>query len=262
MMPSDPPWESVLVCTVEQFKVLSHLGRHQVFQRVSSLVNDSLDDTNKLIQSHSASQTPASQKRRGRPASRTTATQIRNTAARTASIPQAVRTRGRQYQRRRAPYARDPNHIPSPEFGPLGLINGRYNVTGARHQPGYSIILCIEQSSIWGDFDFLEHRGVFCITEIPRRSSAERFHFQWRGEIVQGSEPLYGPECVGWLEFHGDGDIKGGVSIHGDALLFHGERIDQIGTRSPQDAKSTRIEWESYVQSVAEEGESWEQRWL
>lgn len=103
---------------------------------------------------------------------------------------------------------------------------------------------------------------MFCITEIPRRSSAERFRFQWRGEIVQESVPLYGPECVGWLEFHGDGDIKGGVSIHGDALLFRGERIDQIGTRSPREAKSMRKEWKSYVQAVAEEEESWEERWL
>ena len=92
---------------------------------------------------------------------------------------------------------------------------------------------------------------------MPSRSSAERFNFQWRGEIVHGSIPLYGDECTGWLEFHGDGDIKGGVVICGDVVRFEAERAEQVGGRSPRDAKSMRREWKSYVRDVVKEEDAW-----
>jgi len=55
----------------------------------------------------------------------------------------------------------------------------------------------------------------------------------------------FGDDNVGWIEFLGNGVISGMINCYGEAM-FQGQRVSGDQTRSERDARSMRVEWDSY----------------
>ncbi|KAL9106002.1 MAG: hypothetical protein Q9227_008910 [Pyrenula ochraceoflavens] len=146
--------------------------------------------------------------------------------------------------------ATDPDD--EPDLGPLGLINGRYTVDAPSlddwemfHGEEFSLILCLEGSSIWGAYDFGMHSGIIHLPTRPWSSSYDLVPFSWRGRENSEGQMSFGSNNQGWIQFLGNGRIKGMINCYGKAE-FTGIRDSGGVTRAPRDARSMRSEWDGY----------------
>jgi hypothetical protein len=142
-------------------------------------------------------------------------------------------------------------------LGPLGLLNGRYEidspyVTGNWNhydEDDFSLILTLAGQSLWGSFDLGIYEGVLRFDVRPYQSSHDRVHFQWRGREDQGPV-IYGNDNSGWIKFLGDGRIEGYLDRQG--IEFHGRRIPGQPTRSEVDSRTLQSEWNGYSEEEYE----------
>ncbi|KAI9708792.1 MAG: hypothetical protein M1820_003747 [Bogoriella megaspora] len=141
-------------------------------------------------------------------------------------------------------------------LGPLGLINGLYEIESNKldqwsmfDAEDFSLILCLEGSSVWGAYDFGMHSGILYLDTRPSNSSFDEVPFSWRGRENSEGETSFGPNNHGWIQFLGNGMIEGMINCYGEAR-FSGQRVSgKNETRAPRDARSMRSEWEGYNQS-------------
>ncbi|KAJ8117114.1 hypothetical protein ONZ43_g4286 [Nemania bipapillata] len=142
------------------------------------------------------------------------------------------------------------NTSPSRSLGPLGLLNGRYNIVSEKVYDtcdcdDLDLVLTLSKSELWGKFDLGIVRGIMHFSERPWQSSYDRLPFDWCGEDMDGTIRS-GNENCGWIKFLGDGRIEGEISYMG--LDFSGERISGQSTRSEVDAQSMWREWDGYCE--------------
>ncbi|KAI0973121.1 hypothetical protein F4678DRAFT_427990 [Xylaria arbuscula] len=149
----------------------------------------------------------------------------------------------------------DPDGPPPPSsLGPLGLLNGRYDIFSreANDQWGcddFDLILTISGRQLWGQFDLGVVSGILHFDERPWESSDDRVRFTWRG-CERDGPIFYGNRNGGWIRFLGDGCIEGELDFMG--LDFKGERLSGQGTRSQIDAHSMQREWNEYTEEEYE----------
>ncbi|KAI0385360.1 hypothetical protein F5Y04DRAFT_184105 [Hypomontagnella monticulosa] len=142
----------------------------------------------------------------------------------------------------------------STSLQPLGLLNGRYNITShyVTEQWGHinlDLVLTLSGSQLWGRFDLGVMSGVFLLQQRPYVSSYDRLEFTWRGRELDG--PIYyGSSNHGWLRFLGGGRIEGEIDFQG--IEFFGERAPGQGMRSEIDVPTMRAEWNGYTQDEYE----------
>ncbi|OTB03384.1 hypothetical protein M426DRAFT_177063 [Hypoxylon sp. CI-4A] len=145
------------------------------------------------------------------------------------------------------PYSRSPPRDDG--LRPLGLLNGRYEVecrevTDQWGHDGFSLVLTLDGSQLWGSFDLGIVSGVLRISERPWQSSFGDVEFTWRGRELDGPI-IYGNHNAGFIRFLGDGRVEGGVDFNG-GLEFEGNRFPHQGTRSEIPADEMRMEWNGY----------------
>ncbi|KAL9083348.1 MAG: hypothetical protein Q9165_008548 [Trypethelium subeluteriae] len=142
------------------------------------------------------------------------------------------------------------------QLGPLGLINGMYEIHSndldewpdMYDADDFSLILCLERNTIWGAYDFGMHNGILYLNSRPWTSSWDELPFSWRGCENSEGQMSFGPSNHGWIRFLGNGQIEGMINCYG-AARFSGQRVSGDGeTRAPRDARSMRSEWEGYNQ--------------
>ncbi|KAJ3563264.1 hypothetical protein NPX13_g8260 [Xylaria arbuscula] len=139
---------------------------------------------------------------------------------------------------------------PPPSLGPLGLLNGRYDIFSreVNSQWGhrdFDLVLTISGNKLWGKFDLGIVTGIMYFEERPWDSSMSDVSFIWRGEESDG--PVwYGNDNGGYIQFLGNGRIRGQLDYMG--LDFEGTRVSGQSTRSPIDAQSMQYEWNGYTE--------------
>ncbi|KAI1288293.1 hypothetical protein F5Y03DRAFT_94131 [Xylaria venustula] len=143
---------------------------------------------------------------------------------------------------------------PPSSLGPLGLLNGRYDIFSreANAQWGFDdfdLVLTISGRQLWGSFDLGVVSGILHFDERPWESSDDRVRFTWRGSERDGPI-IYGDNNGGWIRFLGDGFIEGELDYM--RLDFKGERLSGQGTRSQVDAYSMQREWNEYTEEEYE----------
>ncbi|PVH99868.1 hypothetical protein DM02DRAFT_413767 [Periconia macrospinosa] len=141
----------------------------------------------------------------------------------------------------------------SPRNSSLGLINGTYELTCSDLEEwdytsdDFTLILCLEGDSVWGEYDFGMFSGIIHLRQRPYSASNEQLPFQWRGREHGEDVMSFGPSNTGWLVFHGGGRISGMINCYGNAV-FQGVRISGNETRSERSSRSMREEWDGYNQ--------------
>jgi hypothetical protein len=142
----------------------------------------------------------------------------------------------------------------APELGPLGLINGEYQIQSSDlddwsqyNEDEFSLIMCLCGNSVWGAYDFGMHSGIIYLPDRPYAASHDELPFTWRGRENGEGEISFGPGNTGWIRFLGNGKIEGMITCYGQAK-FTGQRISGNDTRAPRDARSMRDEWDGYNQ--------------
>lgn len=137
---------------------------------------------------------------------------------------------------------------PSSSLGPLGLLNGRYDIFSREVNSqwdceDFDLVLTINGNKLWGKFDLGIVSGIMYFEERPWESSNDDVPFIWRGEERDG--PVwYGNNNGGYIRFLGNGRIEGELDYM--RLDFGGTRLSGQSTRSPVDAQSMQYEWNGY----------------
>ncbi|GES58815.1 hypothetical protein ATEIFO6365_0003009800 [Aspergillus terreus] len=145
----------------------------------------------------------------------------------------------------------------------LGLINGTYcvevNVAGL-DLSNSGITLCLEDTSVWGEFQIGHLTGVLFMPERPynvfhpdRDDVHEACFFRWRAtDRSRGYAPIAGRLCTGTMKFLGDGTIEGTFEhLLADAsgelfdCDFRAQRHPGQGTKIPRSARNLREEFEA-----------------
>ncbi|KAI1781004.1 hypothetical protein F4818DRAFT_23206 [Hypoxylon cercidicola] len=134
------------------------------------------------------------------------------------------------------------------ELKPLGLLNGRYEVTSddVEGQWGFedlSLVFTLSGSELWGRFDLGVVDGVLRFATRPYQSSPARVGFKWRGRERDGPM-MYGDRNDGWIRFLGDGRLDGYLDFMD--LRFEARRLPGQGTRSEVEARDMLAEWNGY----------------
>ncbi|KAJ3189269.1 hypothetical protein HDU85_002897 [Gaertneriomyces sp. JEL0708] len=137
------------------------------------------------------------------------------------------------------------------ELKPLGLLNGRYDLTSDEVSDQYahfddedfSLVLTLNGTELWGKFDLGIVSGIMHIPQRPFASSHESIPFKWRGREDQGSI-MYGDDNTGWIKFLGDGRVEGKLNYM--SVDFRGVRWANQGTRSEIQAAEMKREWSDY----------------
>ncbi|RLL98333.1 hypothetical protein CFD26_107415 [Aspergillus turcosus] len=144
--------------------------------------------------------------------------------------------------------------IPQTHRISLGLLNGSYKIDSQEVNTRNSgMILCLDKTSIWGEFQIGELEGILFMPQRPYQvtSSGEGgCFFKWRA-VDQVSGGVYAnPSCTGEMRFLGNGEIEGTFNNVPDTYTdyidchFWGNRTsDKNETRAPRDAWSMRDEW-------------------
>ncbi|KAI0392487.1 hypothetical protein F5Y17DRAFT_459809 [Xylariaceae sp. FL0594] len=139
---------------------------------------------------------------------------------------------------------------PYPALEPLGLLNGRYDMTlflpdvsfATTHSHPLYLTLTLSGRELWGKFDLGAASGILRFETRPWESSHDALVFTWRG---RGAGP-YGDtdENEGYIRFLGGGRIEGelGLPPSSSLVAFRGKRLPGQGTRSDVDARSMRDE--------------------
>ncbi|KAL4970055.1 uncharacterized protein BDV14DRAFT_164206 [Aspergillus stella-maris] len=116
------------------------------------------------------------------------------------------------------------------------------------------MILCLEKTSIWGEFQLGDMEGVLFMRDRPWEVSISDHGgcvFEWRG-VDQSTGDIYANSDEHWgeMRFLGNGDIEGTfynvISDKGDQLdcEFWGHRTSgRNETRAPRGAYSIRDEY-------------------
>ena len=144
----------------------------------------------------------------------------------------------------------DGSNTPLP---PLGLVNGEYEISSSDlndwsdfPEEDFNLILGLAGNSMWGAYDFGMFHGIMQLQERPWSSSYKKIPFNWRGRNRSEGEMSFGPSCTGWIQFLGDGEIKGQLQgCYGEGR-FQGQRISGEETQPPRDVRSMREEWNGY----------------
>lgn len=143
----------------------------------------------------------------------------------------------------------------------LGYINGTYDVEVPGVDTSNSgIRLCLEDTSVWGEFQIGPITGVLFMPQRPygvfnpeRDDSHEACFFRWRAvDSSREYMPLSGPSCSGLFKFLGDGRIEGTF----DSFLsdesgerfdcdIWAERVPNQGTKPSRSAWSMREEFDA-----------------
>ncbi len=124
---------------------------------------------------------------------------------------------------------------------PLGLLNGRYEITNF-HDSG--LILTLDGDALWGSFEIGPLSGILRLDKRPWSSSYRALdELEWRGEDDEG-ENYYRKNDGSFLRFLGGGDIEGEIEYNGRLLEFRGHRAKGQGTRSEISARAMREEWD------------------
>jgi hypothetical protein len=147
-----------------------------------------------------------------------------------------------------------------PPLGPLGLINGVYEIRSddldewyQYPQDEFELILSLAGDSVWGAYDFGMYSGIIRMPERPYSASYLKVPFTWRGRENGEGEMSYRDEYQhGWIQFLGDGRIEGEINVYGQAK-FTGQRISGQETKPPRNVRSMRDEWDSYNEDTYEE---------
>ncbi|KAL5362605.1 hypothetical protein BJX96DRAFT_154235 [Aspergillus floccosus] len=145
----------------------------------------------------------------------------------------------------------------------LGLLNGTYgievNVAGLDLSSS-GITLCLEDTSIWGEFQIDHLAGVLFMPERPynvfhpeRDDIHEACFFRWRAtDRSRGYTPMAGPLCTGTMKFLGDGTIEGTFEhLLADAsgelfdCDFRAQQHPEQGTKTLRSAWNLREEFEA-----------------
>ncbi|KAI1322959.1 hypothetical protein F5Y16DRAFT_385028 [Xylariaceae sp. FL0255] len=140
-----------------------------------------------------------------------------------------------------------------PSLPPLGLINGRYDVSPSPVCP-YSfseydshLILTIAGTGLWGKFLLDNHReGIFWVQKRPVKSSTNWRAIAWRARDISYSwtqgEHLSGDGCI---RFVGDGKVEVSLVQRPDLMpKIEAYRGEGQGTRSEVDATTMWRLWE------------------
>ena len=133
-------------------------------------------------------------------------------------------------------------------FISLGLINGTYDVycPDIAAESGSTLMLCLEGDRLWGCFDFGAYQGVMLFPQRPYRASDEPILCQWRGIEAQTGNFAGGDDCTGYVEFCGDGSIRGTLGLF--------QSCDFVGVHRPgpssRSIASFRDEWNEYGQAM------------
>ncbi|KAI1349383.1 hypothetical protein F5Y01DRAFT_186622 [Xylaria sp. FL0043] len=141
-----------------------------------------------------------------------------------------------------------------PSLGPLGLLNGRYDIFSneANDQWGckdFDLVLTLSGRELWGKFDLGIIGGIMRFDERPWESSDDSVPFTWRGGEYDG--PIfYDNDNHGWIRFLGNGRIEG--ELDHMRLDFGGVRLSGQGTRSQIDVQSMKREWNGYTEEEYE----------
>ncbi|KAF7157718.1 hypothetical protein CNMCM6106_003571 [Aspergillus hiratsukae] len=137
--------------------------------------------------------------------------------------------------------------IPQTHRISLGLLNGSYKIDSQEVNTRNSgIILCLDKTSIWGEFQIGELEGILFMPQRPYQvtSSGEGgCAFKWRGVDQISGEVHANPSCTGEMRFLGNGEIEGTFNNVPDTYSdyidchFWGNRTsDKNETRAPRDA--------------------------
>ncbi|KAI9016984.1 hypothetical protein BC832DRAFT_3225 [Gaertneriomyces semiglobifer] len=167
-----------------------------------------------------------------------------------------------------APIGLEDNSAPPPAYTmeatqhsqalrPLGLLNGRYDLTSDEvkaqwdfDDEDFSLVLTLSGSEIWGKFELGIISGIMRIPQRPFASSYEQIPFRWRGREDQGPI-MYGDDNTGWIKFLGDGRVVGKLDYM--SVDFRGVRVPGQGTRSEIQAAEMQSEWSDYSYERYEE---------
>jgi hypothetical protein len=144
--------------------------------------------------------------------------------------------------------------IPQTQRITLGLLNGSYKIDSQEVNTRNSgIILCLDRTSIWGEFQIGELEGILFMPQRPYQvtSSGEGgCFFKWRGVDQVSGEVYANSSCAGEMRFLGNGEIEGTFNnvphTYTDYIDCHfwGNRTsDKNETRAPRNAWSMRDEW-------------------
>ncbi|KAI9368804.1 hypothetical protein BJX61DRAFT_546176 [Aspergillus egyptiacus] len=139
----------------------------------------------------------------------------------------------------------------------LGLLNGSYKIDSqAVNTRNSGMILCLDGTSIWGEFQLGNMEGVFFMMERPwgvSYTDSGGCPFIWRG-VDQSTGLIYsGPEFQGVMRFLGNGNVDGTFycvvpDVDVGELFdcdFWGHRTSAPNeTRAARDAYSMRAEFE------------------
>ena len=141
---------------------------------------------------------------------------------------------------------------PSSPLGTLGLVNGEYKLDSEDfdewdeyHPDDFRLILCLAGNTIWGAYDFGMFNGILFLPSRPYRASHEQHWFHWCGRENGEGEVSRDADNEGWIQFLGDGNIRGAINCYGRGR-FTGYRISGQETRAPRDARSMQHEWDEY----------------
>ncbi|RHZ56027.1 sorting nexin-3 [Aspergillus thermomutatus] len=137
--------------------------------------------------------------------------------------------------------------IPQTQRISLGLLNGSYKIDSQEVNTRNSgMILCLDRTSIWGEFQIGELEGILFMPQRPYQvtsSSEGGCFFKWRGVDQVSGEVYADPSCTGEMRFLGNGEIEGTFSNVPDMYTdyidchFWGHRTsDKNEARAPRDA--------------------------
>ncbi|KAL4922244.1 hypothetical protein BDW62DRAFT_173319 [Aspergillus aurantiobrunneus] len=95
----------------------------------------------------------------------------------------------------------------------LDLLNGSYKIDAQETNTRNSgMVLCLEKSSIWGEFQLGDVEGVFSMRERPWGVSFSNHGgcvFEWRGVDQANNSTYAGPDCWGEMRFLSEGNVEG-----------------------------------------------------
>ncbi|KAG8533626.1 uncharacterized protein KY384_001366 [Bacidia gigantensis] len=131
----------------------------------------------------------------------------------------------------------------------LGLVNGIYDVTYASAEQesatqGTNLHLALDSPAAWGSFMFNSTIGILYLPRRPSKASEEALGFVWRGNEINGATRDR-QSGDGWIQFLGDGVIKGTFNL-GGYVKFEGLRREESSAPS-RNGRSMRAEWNTYA---------------
>lgn len=92
-------------------------------------------------------------------------------------------------------------------------ISGQYSIQTSHGDGDLSLRLSHSHDQLWGTFTIDDRTGLIRLDGVSDLGRPVRTSFGWRSEHVDGGGYRFGKGCDGWLEFDGQGSVRG---------VFHG----------------------------------------